>query len=455
MKKIIFTLGMLVISNWLTAQEVTLTHVATHNLLPTYGRVEICISDSGDFYVNVGKMLLPNTIGTKKHWVYHFDSLWNKLDSFPVTQVDSSYGEPCDQRAAIINNEFVIVYQCMIWKDTSEWVHSSEIPMDKNALNQSLMLARYSLDGTELFRGPIIANSTDTTITFSDLAIKWDGTYLLVNTGSLSPNHNTYIRKINITNADTIDTHIYTCSPAAIPGPFGNSIDIINDELKVFSYTPPNTTMDIEISTISLSDFSVTDTTNFHDALYEQTYPTGDLYYNNYYFIGHDERLRGGASGLEENPYFPYLKILDSQLNQIDNIQIQPGDTGFMHLHPFVAIRSEKLYFGWMKRIHIGANLTSLPCIEEYTLTISTGIKDNRNPKDNINVFPNPVTNDIEIEAPQNTNIEIMSSQGQIMESFVTKNTNTTIDISIFPCGIYFIKAKTANSITVKKLIKE
>ncbi len=75
--------------------------------------------------------------------------------------------------------------------------------------------------------------------------------------------------------------------------------------------------------------------------------------------------------------------------------------------------------------------------------------------KDYLILFPNPVTDNIEIETLKNANIEIMNSQGQIVERFIAKNTKTTVALSKLQCGIYFIKARTDKGVTVKKFIKQ
>jgi len=72
-----------------------------------------------------------------------------------------------------------------------------------------------------------------------------------------------------------------------------------------------------------------------------------------------------------------------------------------------------------------------------------------------ITVFPNPATDKLFIETFQNSSIEISNIEGQILQSFITKENNTTLDISSLAKGIYFIKVINENGIATEKFIKE
>ena len=86
-----------------------------------------------------------------------------------------------------------------------------------------------------------------------------------------------------------------------------------------------------------------------------------------------------------------------------------------------------------------------------------------------ISVFPNPATNNLTIEAPQKSYIEISNIQGQLIKTLAANQLATcpdviggkqsgnkiNVDISAFPCGVYFIKIKTEKGIAVKKFVKE
>ena len=65
-------------------------------------------------------------------------------------------------------------------------------------------------------------------------------------------------------------------------------------------------------------------------------------------------------------------------------------------------------------------------------------------------VFPNPATNNLTIEIPQKATIEILNIEGQIIKSISADlpagkqgENHTTIDISGFASGMYFVKVKS------------
>ncbi|MDD5570586.1 MAG: T9SS type A sorting domain-containing protein [Bacteroidales bacterium] len=444
----------LIISVGELSAQVTLTYNNTYKMPLNSFRPEICINDSSEFYIIYEKMQLLGPVGSAKHWVHHYDSSWNKIDSFPVTFVTTQYGEPLDHRVMIINGEIVVVYQSAIWKDTSLWINNSNVPMDKNMINQSLMITRYSLNGTELFRGPIIANSTDTSVTFSDNSIQWNVTHLLVSTGTFPPAPVVTIREVNILDASILDTHNYNVNPTTIPSAFGNSMACKNNNIIVFGYTPSSTSADMTASNLD-SNFNVLNVKTYHDTLNEQIYATGNLFYNNYYFVAHDERLRGGPSSLDDNPYSTYLKILDSQFNMINNIKV--GDTGMYHAHPVVAVNNEKLYFGWIRKVNIGGHYASQVCIEEYLMTISSSLINVEKNDDYIKIFPNPATDRIYIKCAekQDLKIQIYNLVGEIVLQRKFNNSTNKINIGSLPKGIYLIKINGDNWSTERKFVKE
>jgi hypothetical protein len=84
-----------------------------------------------------------------------------------------------------------------------------------------------------------------------------------------------------------------------------------------------------------------------------------------------------------------------------------------------------------------------------------TNLNNNNIEKPEVLIYPNPVNDIVQIECPQNTNIEIINTQGQIIKKLITTNSNTTIDLTKLSGGVYIMKIKTINGIIVKKLIKE
>ena len=72
-----------------------------------------------------------------------------------------------------------------------------------------------------------------------------------------------------------------------------------------------------------------------------------------------------------------------------------------------------------------------------------------------IHVYPNPTSNSITIEAPQQAIIEITNIQGQLIKTFSTSGNKTNIDVAYFPNGIYVLEVKTEKGVEVRKFIKE
>jgi uncharacterized protein (TIGR02145 family) len=72
-----------------------------------------------------------------------------------------------------------------------------------------------------------------------------------------------------------------------------------------------------------------------------------------------------------------------------------------------------------------------------------------------IQIYPNPVNNNLTIETLQKSEIEILNIEGQIIKSIYTNDKATTIDISTLAGGMYFLKVKTEKGFVVKKFVKE
>ncbi len=72
-----------------------------------------------------------------------------------------------------------------------------------------------------------------------------------------------------------------------------------------------------------------------------------------------------------------------------------------------------------------------------------------------IEIYPNPVTNNITIETKQKPEIEILNIEGQIIKRLKIKDNKTDIDISDFASGVYIIKVQTEKGIMTGKFIKE
>jgi len=78
------------------------------------------------------------------------------------------------------------------------------------------------------------------------------------------------------------------------------------------------------------------------------------------------------------------------------------------------------------------------------------------NPNDfvsQIMIYPNPATNYVTIESPQQAILEIFNMKGQLLETILCSNKRTTIDLSKLSTGIYLTKVKSDIGIVVKRII--
>ncbi len=91
----------------------------------------------------------------------------------------------------------------------------------------------------------------------------------------------------------------------------------------------------------------------------------------------------------------------------------------------------------------------------ETTLCTTVGIQQFSNNTDAISIYPNPATNNITIESPQQAVIEILNIQGQLIKTYTSSENKTNVNVSMLPSGVYVVKVKTEKGITVMKFIKE
>ena len=89
--------------------------------------------------------------------------------------------------------------------------------------------------------------------------------------------------------------------------------------------------------------------------------------------------------------------------------------------------------------------------MKSYNMT--TGI--NEGITKSFSFYPNPAKDKIEISILENSEIEIVNSIGQVLQKINSRDNSITIDISDFAKGIYFVKVKSENGISVKKFVKD
>ena len=70
-------------------------------------------------------------------------------------------------------------------------------------------------------------------------------------------------------------------------------------------------------------------------------------------------------------------------------------------------------------------------------------------------IYPNPVTKNLTIEAPQKSEIKILNIEGQLIKTIANSGIKTNVDISTMPYGVYVVEVRTEKGVGVKKFIKE
>jgi ELWxxDGT repeat protein len=119
------------------------------------------------------------------------------------------------------------------------------------------------------------------------------------------------------------------------------------------------------------------------------------------------------------------------------------------------AIRNSTVGFAIGDRGYIGTgyNSTNFKDFYEYydpgMITNTVAFSENNE----INIYPNPANNHFTIETPQKATIEILNMQGQLLKTLATSGNKTNVDVSAFPCGVYFIQIATDQQTITKKLI--
>ena len=95
-------------------------------------------------------------------------------------------------------------------------------------------------------------------------------------------------------------------------------------------------------------------------------------------------------------------------------------------------------------RIDMGAYEYLLPnSVNEARIAFSVGL------------YPNPATGSIFLDTPEKSTIEFSNVQGQVIKRLHAAEKHTTVDISAFPGGIYFIEVTSEKGVVTKKFIKE
>jgi hypothetical protein len=302
----------------------------------------------------------PSREGQVKHRVYQLDSNLKRLGKvFTITRVARPYGEPADHRMRLVDDQIVVVYQTLNYR---EGARPKGGPMEDFALDQSLLLARFTLGGKELFRAPIIERNKDfKKDNFPDHCMTWQSDRLLVSSGSRS--RQLHIREVSL-NARVLADHVLQTRGDGISGSIGNSMHLRGDQIGFMSSNSPAGNGALTLTAID-NEFRPNRIAQLggDDGL-ERHFPTDALVIRGHTLVTYIARLTAGGRNMRSNPYHPRLMVLDPDLRIIEDLKL--GSHGFAHVHPTLAALDNKLYIAWSKRSNRGA-----PQVQLERLSIS------------------------------------------------------------------------------------
>ena len=359
-------------------KSLQLEYLDTEELIVGTHRPEIVVAPSGEILMLV---VQPGDghgqeVGRWKHQGYRFNQSMEQIgEPFMVSQITTEFGEPADHRALIVGDQLVVVYQSNVFdEDTGPCVGG---PAEDCLKSQSLMLARFTLEGKELFRGPIVANvpAEDFSIdNFPDHCLWWDDGNLIVSTGGKN-NSALAFREVDIEDGSVLTTYRVNTDREGIPSAIGNSLVRTETGVYLLSYALGNDS-ELVISQLD-SNYQPTQVATFSADGEERSFPTGVLQYQDHLFVGYLSRDANGSSDIQDNPFRPRLLILDQALNEVDNIEIS-DEAGFAHVHPTLAQQDGILHFAWSKLTPTGPQVN----VTQYHLSFLESKLPNQNNKD-------------------------------------------------------------------------
>lgn len=360
-------------SSGTTPTSISLDHLGTTEMEEGTHRPEIFVTEDGDILLAVVHPLGPaHTEGSIKHRAYWLNSdLEIQGEGFTLTTFTEEYGDPADHRVLLVDEEIVVVYQSLLLDPEAE--SGGDGPAENNALNQSLMLARFTYDGVETFRGAIVAHATDfTEDNFPDHCIVWDGSSLIVSTGS---DNSAKFRMVNLDDAAVSRTEAIEISADTIGSNIGNSLFWKEGELHIASgrATPPSEPNPLLFAKLD-TDFSAEPLTSHTPEGEDTVFPTGTLIHEGVTFIAYSAHETGSSPDIMVNPYEPRLAAFDGDWNLLLNIKVST-EAGAGHVHPTVAVRNNVLYYSWSRKDPSGGPAPQV-LIEQYRVTVMTSTVD-------------------------------------------------------------------------------
>jgi hypothetical protein len=279
--------------------------------------------------------------GSAKHRAYRYDPRTRKPigEPFVVTRTTDEFGEPADHRAAFVGDELFVAYQSNVMRPGG---HRGGGPAEDRAESQSLLLARFSPDGTERLRVPLVARATDfRQENFPDFCLVALADRLLVCTGTRS--RTAKIREVLLDGTVTA-THEVETSPDAVSSNIGNSLFVRDGRVHLLS---SDRMRDLTLAEFSPS-FVAKGVARWSTEEREQHFPVGNLPLGDLLLVTYISHAPDSSPDPMQNPYRPRLKAVDQAHREVLDLEV--GGDGFAHVHPMPAAIGDRLYVAWSSR---------------------------------------------------------------------------------------------------------
>jgi hypothetical protein len=298
--------------------------------------------------------------GKVKHKAHRFTAEWHPIgEPFAVTTITEEFGEPADHRAALVGDELVVLYQSLVWRERPP--AGAGGPAEDFARDQSLLMARFALDGTERMRRAIVVHAADRREeNFPDFCLLARGGELLVSTGSLGGKLK--IRRVSL-EGEVLETVEFPNREDSVPDNIGNSFLAERGRLWMVSATGPHRSAALTVTELD-SHYQPGRPVVLEQRDREQHFPVSALASDDWVYVGYESRPRGGGGLPDQNPYEPYLKILTPEFRVAADLPM--GEAGAMAVHPFVVRTGNRLLFAWSTSVKIGARTAPRVRVDEY-----------------------------------------------------------------------------------------
>ena len=356
------------VSSGMIPASVSLDYLGTTEMAQGTHRPEIFVTEEGNILLAVVHPFGPaRTEGSIKHRAYWLNSdLEIQGEEFPLTTFTEEHGDPADHRVLLVDEEIVVVYQSLVLDPEAQ--SGGDGPAENNALNQSLMLARFTYGGVEAFRGPIVAHATDfMEDNFPDHCMAWDGSSLIVSTGS---DNSAKFRVVNLDDASISRTEAIEIGADTIGASIGNSLFWKAGELHIASglASPPGEPNPLLFAKLD-EDFSVEPLGSHTPEGEDTVFPTGTLVHEGVTFIAYSGHEAGSSPDIMVNPYEPRLAAFDGDWNLLLDLKVST-EAGAGHVHPTIAVLNDVLYYSWSRKDPSGGPAPQV-LIERYRVAVT------------------------------------------------------------------------------------